>query len=229
VGLVANTPGGQPVLEYIGINSEKDVKLKAMEQYKVKDFDVGAHAFVSMKYAEFQIGILQQIGTVTDTKQTVKSRFSGSSYGKKAVESVADSMTASQGNKSYLSTLLLFDLKGKYPFQIGKKFSLAPEAGVRFRVPVAGNDYSDIKHNANWGFGLVEGVGCDYMLTKKLFLRGELTCYEELAADKDINIPEVSEKKGGYKILNDDSFKVANKGYYIQPQLQISAGYRFGK
>jgi hypothetical protein len=173
--------------------------------YTVKDFDIGAFVFADVKYAELSIGFLQQIGTVTDI--------------------VGDVTTAGVPSKefppdeSYRSSLLLFDLLGKYPFTLSEKISVYPALGLMFRLPIAGNKSSDFEHKANWGLGIKAGGGLDFTLTDALFLRCELFVYYELAADKDISAPPPGSSTS-YE------FKVKNAGYYLQPQLKVAIGYK---
>jgi hypothetical protein len=179
---------------------------KISSAYSVNDFDIGAFVFADCQYAELSMGFLQQIGKVTDIKP--KMSVAGQPYPIPAPD-----------DEDYLSSLLLIDLLGKYPFVLSEKASIYPAVGVMLRIPVAGNDYSDTKHEANWGFGIKARCGLDWNVTDSLFIRNEVLCYFELAADKDIKIEEQ-----GSSI----DFKVKNAGYYIQPQVKVSVGYKLG-
>jgi opacity protein-like surface antigen len=181
----------------------------AME-YTVTDFDIGAFVFADIKYAELSIGFLQQIGNVTDINA-----------------SIADgAMEVPQDDESYLSSLLLIEVLGKYPFTLNEKISIYPALGVMFRIPFAGNDYSDFEHNASWGLGIKAGGGLDFNLTEALFLRCELLVYYELTADKEISA-SVAEPYPPMSLPPIDlDFDVKDAGYYVQPQLKIAIGYR---
>jgi opacity protein-like surface antigen len=176
--------------------------------YSVTDFDFGAFIFADITYAELSIGFLQQIGKVTDIVAH-------------AAPGGTPIPPQPQPDETYISSLLLIDLLGKYPFTLNEKISIYPALGIMFRVPVAGNANSDFKHNANWGLGIKVGAGLDFTLTEALFLRCELLCYYELAADKEINAP-IPPAVGGGTL----DFKVREAGYYLQPQVKIAAGLK---
>jgi hypothetical protein len=174
-------------------------------EYSVTDFDIGVFVFADIKYAELSIGFLQQIGKVTDINSH-------------ATAGGSPMPSSPQPNETYISSLLLIEVLGKYPFTLSERISVYPALGLMFRIPVAGNDYSDLNHKANWGLGIKGGGGLDFNLTETLFLRCELLVYYELAADKDISAPAPN--------LGDVEFKVKNAGYYIQPQLKIAIGFK---
>jgi hypothetical protein len=115
----------------------------------------------------------------------------------------------------------LIDVLGKYPFALNEKISIYPALGMMFRLPVAGNDYSDLEHKANWGLGIKGGGGLDFSLTETLFLRCELLVYYELAADK-----EISASVSSMSAMGAIDFDVKDAGYYIQPQLKIAVGFK---
>jgi hypothetical protein len=172
-------------------------------EYTVKDFDIGAFVFADIKYAELSIGFLQQIGKVTDVNATL-----------------GGAVVYPQPNETYISSLLLIEVLGKYPFTLNEKISVYPALGLMFRIPVAGNDYSDLEHKANWGLGIKGGGGLDFNLSETLFLRCELLVYYELAADKEINASITKPMPASA------DFKVKDAGYYVQPQLKIAIGFR---
>jgi hypothetical protein len=125
-------------------------------------------------------------------------------------------------DEDYLSSLLLFDLLGKFPFTLSEQLAVYPALGITFRVAIAGNDQSDAAHKANWGLGLKGGGGVDFSLTKAIFLRGELLYYFELVADKDAKI-KIADGQGGNPEYD---FHFANAGYYMAPQLKVAVGYK---
>jgi hypothetical protein len=127
---------------------------------------------------------------------------------------------------TYQSTLLLIDLLGKYPFTFSDKITLFPALGLSFRIPINGNDYSDIKHEANWGLGIKLGGGMDLNVTDHVYIRGEILCYLEFTADKDITVPEMSPILVEQLGTADTVFKVKSEGYYIQPQVKLAVGYK---
>jgi hypothetical protein len=132
-----------------------------------------------------------------------------------------------QPDERYLNTLIYVDALYKYPFSINQKLEWYPAIGVQFRVPIASNDFGDFKHGASWGLGLKGGAGMDYSISSKWFVRGELTLYCEVAADRNIEIPEQKDK---FDALGTDyNFKVKAQGYYLQPQFRIAVGYRIPK
>jgi opacity protein-like surface antigen len=193
-----------PVLSYSpGFPPSANPNL-AME-YSVADFDIGAFVFADIKYAEISIGFLQQIGNVTDINAIIADG---------AIENAQD-------DESYRSSLLLIEVLGKYPFALNEKISIYPALGVMFRIPIAGNDYSDFEHKANWGLGIKGGAGLDFNLTETLFLRCELLVYYELTADK-----EITASVSSMPAIGDIDFKVKDAGYYVQPQLKIAIGYK---
>jgi len=63
---------------------------------------------------------------------------------------------------------LVFDLLGKYPFAIGKKFTLFPLAGIGYQkcVSIDTGDEADASH-----FVLRGGIGGDFAITEKLYAR----------------------------------------------------------
>jgi hypothetical protein len=93
----------------------------------------------------------------------------------------------------YRLTQLYFSLYGKYPFDIGRtRWTVFPLAGVTYQVAVAdqdnkfGDDLGQMRNKEDmkligptvgklWNsFWIKAGVGADYRLLEKLFLRAEL-------------------------------------------------------
>ncbi|MDR3324592.1 MAG: hypothetical protein LBS82_01200 [Spirochaetaceae bacterium] len=184
--------------------------------YTVNDTDVGFFVFADCTYAELSFGYLEQNGTVSNTKLKTTDPT--------ADQGLAMLQVTPIKNVPYKSTLLLIDAIGKYPVAFGDKVSLFPALGLSARFAVAGNDYSDYKHDANWGIGLKLGGGMDLNVSEKVYIRGQFLCYFELGADKDIKIDEMAPILG--MLGTDTTFKVKSEGYYIQPQVKLAVGYK---
>jgi len=80
---------------------------------------------------------------------------------------------------------IVFDFLGKYPFPIGKKFTVFPLAGLGYQKAVSveeGIDEADVSH-----FYLKGGVGGDYAITEKLYARatGLYAYYLDNSFNKD--------------------------------------------
>ena len=71
-------------------------------------------------------------------------------------------------NSDNESSSIEFDFLGKYPFPIGKKFTIFPLAGLGYQkcVSVDSGDEADFSH-----FVLKGGVGGDFAITEKLYAR----------------------------------------------------------
>jgi len=80
---------------------------------------------------------------------------------------------------------VVFDFLGKYPFPIGKKFTVFPLAGIGYQKAVSveeGIDEADVSH-----FVLKGGVGGDFAITEKLYARatGLFDYYLDNSFEKD--------------------------------------------
>jgi len=138
-------------------------------------------------------------------------------------------------------TMLGLSLLGKYPFALTKRFGIFPLLGIDYQIsllqrrrPTDGlvynrtdGMYADIdKDNKPYdisvwnSFWINLGVGTDFHIAKRIFLRGELlygfrlmTSYESDGLEK-------------MKVmLNDNDPKLG--GLTSGPSLRLSAGYRF--
>lgn len=80
---------------------------------------------------------------------------------------------------------LVFDLLGKYPFAIGKKFTLFPLAGIGYQkcVSIDTGDEADANH-----FVLKGGIGGDFAITEKLYARatGLFDYYLDNKTERDL-------------------------------------------
>jgi hypothetical protein len=193
-------------------------------KYNTGSFDFGVEAFADCKYAELGFAYVLQNGKVTDIKATL----SGTTG-----DSVQIGMQQQGKDKpkdeDYQNHLIVLDLLGKYPFTLSEKLSVYPALGVAFRIPIAGNDFSDYKHEQAWGLGLKGGGGADFKFSDVLSLRGEVLFYYELAADKDTKIegPDITRVMGGDTTatkIHDFHFKDA--GYYVAPQVKFAVVYK---
>ena len=89
---------------------------------------------------------------------------------------------------------IVFDFLGKYPFPMGKKFTVFPLAGLGYQKAVSveeGIDEADVSH-----FYFKGGVGGDYAITEKLYARatGLYAYYLDNSFNKDF------EDAGGGKL-----------------------------
>jgi hypothetical protein len=173
--------------------------------YETKTFDVGAFVFGDFTFAELSLAYMTQLGNVVNSKMTT---ITG-----------GGSMTTSLPDVYYKNHVILADLLGKYPFAITSRFSVFPALGVGLKFSVAGNANSDFKHSVWWGLSLKGGIGGDFSLTDRLFLRGEILFYFLLASDKEAEIPE-------YADMGVPRFSFKNEGYYWGPQFKLAIGYK---
>ncbi|MDR3302540.1 MAG: hypothetical protein LBT01_08475 [Spirochaetaceae bacterium] len=186
--------------------------------YTVNDNDIGGFFFVDCEYAELTLGYLCQVGTVSKITTPMVS-------GDPQLDSFL-AQSSTQGNKNYVSHLFNIDVLGKYPVAMSEQLTLFPALGLMFRIPVGGNENSDYKHEANWGLGIKLGGGMDLHVSEHVYIRGELLCYFELAADKEINVPEYADQLSVFQPENGTAFTVKSEGYYIQPQVKLAVGYK---
>jgi hypothetical protein len=171
-------------------------------QYSTSRCDFGFEACADCTYAELALAYMLQYGNVTDVGMNMGGGF------------------MPQADQDYANQNLLVDVLGKYPFTMSEKLALFPALGLALRFPVAGNDNSDYAKKQGWALGIKGGGGVDFALTDVLFLRGELLCYFELAADKKITVPSLA-LMGAPTDLT-----VKSAGYYVSPQLKLLVGYK---
>jgi hypothetical protein len=115
--------------------------------------------------------------------------FFDATYGEVSVGFSGGSLKVLNLNGSYSS--LHFSLLGKYPFALGSKFVLFPLLGIDYQIFLSAKiDTKSIKvfdpgdYNA---LAFKFGIGGDYELTEKLYLRGQFLYGIRLAnkAEKD--------------------------------------------
>jgi opacity protein-like surface antigen len=139
-------------------------------------------------------------------------------------------------------TLLGISLLGKYPFALNGRWSVFPLAGIEYsialverRQPDGDKVYdradgllaSDRDKDGNpyplsaWNSLLVKiGAGADYVLTQRLFMRGELLYSFRLQTEYETGALEMVK----------DMFNASAPQYYgltSGPSLKIALGYRF--
>jgi hypothetical protein len=177
--------------------------------YKTAAFDVGAFLFVDATYAELSAAYFAEIGKVTGTTRTVTDSLDPTQM---------PNGTFSEGDKDYVSHVLIVDLLGKYPFAINEKFTVFPALGVGLKFPFAGNENSDKEHDVTWGVVARAGAGLDLALTQSLFLRCEALFGYQFMSDQEAKI----EMMPGTKT----DFQFKDAGYNLGPQIKIGVGYK---
>ena len=136
-------------------------------------------------------------------------------------------------------TVLGFSLLGKYPFSLTPAFKLFPLLGLDYQIALSekrkpsggithdrtdgildldvdGNAYDLSVWNSSW---IIVGIGADFSIMKRVFLRGELLCGFRLMN------PYESDGLEQMKIhLNDTDPKLG--GITCNPSLRLGVGYR---
>jgi hypothetical protein len=185
--------------------------------YKTSAIDIGFFGFADCTYAEFTVGYLGQLGTMTD--QRSKRHYYQEENGIKTNEE----WESYSRDDIFLNNSLIFaDLLGKYPVKLNSRLSVFPALGFGFDFAVGGNEQSDYERALFWNFNLKGGGGLDYRLSGRLFLRGELLMAFRLASDRD-GLFDV-----GYQMNKDTErklFKILDEGHRFGPQLKIAVGY----
>ena len=106
------------------------------------------------------------------------------------------------------TTSIEFDFLGKYPFSIGKKFTIFPLAGLGYQkcLSVESGDEADFNH-----FILKGGVGGDFAITEKLYARA--------TALIDYYLDNKSERDA----QDDYDVKISTYGF----EVSAAVGYKF--
>jgi len=160
-------------------------------EIKMPSHAFGAYGFFDAKYVEASVGLL--FGT---TKFSVGIPYVAS-YG-------VDIDTKS----------LNFGVLGKYPFALGEKIVLFPALGIEFDYVLSASMGSSSTSDASdlsdlW---IRAGVGLDYNITEKLFIRGTLLFGIDLGSQAEEDLAE--------------SFG-ADKNIGFGPKIQVGVGYKF--
>ncbi|MDR1786708.1 MAG: outer membrane beta-barrel protein [Spirochaetaceae bacterium] len=179
--------------------------------YKTQTFDVGGFVFGDFTYVEVSAVYLAQIGKAYEVR--IKPVAGGQDL---------SSIVPAQDDQDYLNHIVIVDVLGKYPFAFGKSFNVFPAIGLGFKSSVAGNEYSDFSHDVLWGLSVKAGGGADYSLGQKLFLRGEVLFYFQVASDREANIAEFKDQ--GFTDVT--RFVFLPEGHYMGHQFKLALGYK---
>jgi hypothetical protein len=130
------------------------------------------------------------------------------------------------GDFELMSTQFGFTILGKFPFAVGPA-TFFPLAGIDYQIFLSGKnegftidrddlpgDYKDLYD----AFSLVVGVGLDYTITKKLYLRAEVLVNFKMEGDSDKALKKLAKDAG---IRFDPPFTFG-------PRVSIGVGYKFG-
>ncbi|GHU73634.1 hypothetical protein FACS189450_13780 [Spirochaetia bacterium] len=129
------------------------------------------------------------------------------------------------GDFELKSTQFGFTILGKFPFAAGPGVTVFPLAGIDYQIFLSGeadgftierDDMSGDFEDMYDAFSLVVGVGLDYNITTKLYLRGEVLVNFKMESDSDKALKRLAGE-------NDLSFSLFTFG----PRVSIGIGYRF--
>ncbi|GHV32106.1 hypothetical protein AGMMS4952_21920 [Spirochaetia bacterium] len=129
------------------------------------------------------------------------------------------------GDFELMSTQFGFTILGKFPFAAGP-VTVFPLAGIDYQIFLSGkngsltidrDDMSGDFKDLYDAFSLVVGVGLDFNITSKLYLRGEVLVNFKIEGDSDKALKKIAKD-------SDISF---TPPFTFGPRVSIGVGYKF--
>jgi hypothetical protein len=122
------------------------------------------------------------------------------------------------------STQFGFSILGKYPFTVGK-LAVFPLLGIDYQIFISGeaDGHTYNREDLYWkdlydAFSIVAGIGLDYKLTGKLYLRGGLLLNFKTDSSFDTDFRAMGKKSEVHELLL----------FTFGPRVSIGVGYKLG-
>jgi outer membrane protein W len=151
--------------------------------------------------------------------------FFDATYVEIGMDFVFSSLSPNTGDTELKSTYFGFTILGKFPFGAGP-VTFFPLAGIDYQIFLSGkvdgftierDDMSGDYEGMYDAFSLFVGVGVDFDITSKLYLRGEVLINFKIEDDFDKMLKKAAKE-------NDVNFSGV---FTMGPRVSIGVGYRF--